>query len=667
MRKSTSKNFFIFFLTLLIILSGVFYKHRCDKNAQRYYRQGENLYLEKKYSDAYYNFKQIKPISDLYELSLLKQYQCAHNLDDKNTSLIKLKELIKTTKNDYIRPWALYKEVSLNQELKTNTQTQLAKKYKYIQDNYPQSDFGIASAYKSAHLSKQAAPNSAKESYINYLSYAPMGKFSLSAIDELLKLNSVFTKEDYEIIADSLLVNEKYQSAIDAYQKTTFSKNWYKISKCYRGLKNKDLEKQIILKGFNLTISDVDERDISSAIDRLVAINNANKIQLLQELYTKYENSYIFPTIVFKLAQASSSIRAIKLYELIADSYPASIWASNALWEVFWYNYKQERYKTCENLAKKHISQYVKTQDSPRIAYWYGRALLKSHKNLQAREVFYDVINEFPLSYYSFLSARQLKISKANKMIVRKIIAEYNSDSLNKIIFKDKLLLELANKEDWQLIDNLKIDDEYIKSWVAYKKNNPTQAINLAKNELLDSKKHGNYTDNKEEDNVSFANQMLKMVYPIFYHNEINQSANERKQSPYLFLSLIREESHFDKNAKSAVGALGLSQLMPATANFIEKRLVSKDELLTPRKNIEIGLNYFDYLTKQFDGNEYLAILAYNAGPGNVKKWMSDSSVYSSEIDVFVENIPFLETKNYIKKILSSYWVYLNIYSAKNK
>jgi len=62
---------------------------------------------------------------------------------------------------------------------------------------------------------------------------------------------------------------------------------------------------------------------------------------------------------------------------------------------------------------------------------------------------------------------------------------------------------------------------------------------------------------------------------------------------------------------------------------------------------------------------EVLAIVAYNAGPGNINKWLNNSSVNTESIDEFVENIPFLETKNYIKKILSTYWTYVNIYSIK--
>jgi len=659
------KQLLVLLVVLFLGLSGFYYKFTCDKNANRLYSQGESLYKQGKYSDAYYNFKQIKSIAYNYELSLLKQYQCAQKLNDKKTALLKLKELIKITKNEHIKPWALYNEALLSQENKQDSESVSYKKYANIQTKYPNNDFAIASAYKAAILSKNATPNLAKTNYINYLSYAPIGKFSLSSLEELKTINSVFTKDDYEIMADSYLANSKFKNAIEYYNKTAFSKTWYKISKCYKGLNDKQNEKDVILKGLSLNTSNVNEKDINTALDRLIAIDNANKIQILQNLYTKYPNSYIFPTVAFKLAEASASIRAIKLYELVAYDYPNSIWASNALWEVFWNNYQQKRYKNCEKIARKHISQYSNTQDSPRIAYWYGKTLLKNRKNQQAREALHNVTDKYPLSYYSFLSTRQLKMSKAKNMIIKKPIANYDRNALNKEIFKDKTLLELANLGDWELIDEFKINNEYVKSWLAYQKGNYPIAINYAKDELIENKK--DIINTEEESDVTFSNQMLKMIYPVFYNDDINHFAHEFKQSPYLFLSLIREESHFNKNAKSSVGALGLSQLMSSTANFIEKKPVSKETLLTPNENIRIGLKYFTYLVNYFKGNEYLAILAYNAGPGNVNKWLNDPNIESEEIDIFVENIPYLETKNYIKKILSSYWTYLNIYLIKHK
>ena len=124
MNTTTLKQLLAILIILLIALSGIYYKFTCEKKANRYYKQGMELFKQEKYSDAYYNFKQIKPISKKYKLSLLKQYQCAEKLGDKKTSLIKLKELSKTTKNEYIKPWALYQEALLNQELNLSSKTQ---------------------------------------------------------------------------------------------------------------------------------------------------------------------------------------------------------------------------------------------------------------------------------------------------------------------------------------------------------------------------------------------------------------------------------------------------------------------------------------------------------------------------------------------------------------
>ncbi len=651
-----------FLLAILLLCFGFIILCFChlenNKNSGQYYRQGVFFYNQGKYQDAYYNFKQIKRFSKLYEVSLLKQFQCAQKLEDKKTAQAKLRDLIRATKNENILPYALYQESILSEENNQNP-NQLVKKFKYIHKKFPTSDFGIASGYKLANLIETKDPKNAYKQYIEYLKYAPLGKFSLKAASALSNYDKFSLLEDYETIANSYFQNQKYQEALKYYQKAKFSANWDNIAKCYQKLNNKDLEKTTILKGLNLEASQVDEKSISSQIDRLVLITKSNKLQTLQDLYTKYPNSYITPTVMFKLAQQSSSVRAIKLYEALSNDYPNSIWASNSLWEVFWKNYSLKRYKTCETLAKKHINLYAHAQDAPRVLYWYGKVLLHERKNQEAKNTFYKVINNYPLDFYSFLSARQLKISKAKKFIIKKPIVSYDINSLNKILFKDKLLLFLAKNNDFETIEDLKINDEYIKSLCLYKKEQYTQAINVAK-VAFEKEKEENIEKNEKPD---FSAHELKLIYPVLFENMINSNAKALKRSPYLFLSLIREESHFNKNAKSQAGAIGLSQLLKTTAEFVEKKPISAQTLLNEEENIKIGIKYFNYLYEIYN-SEYLAILAYNAGPGNVNKWLKDTD--NPEIDAFIENIPFLETKNYIKKILRSYWIYINIYSSKH-
>lgn len=641
-------------LLLMFIGTGVCaFKYKSDIDAKRFYKQGMNFYSKENYSDAYYNFKQISRISDLYIISLLKQYICAYKLNDKKVAHSKILELVKRTNDSNIRPYAMYNEAILAIELKLNTPDRSLKKFKKIIDKYPDNDFAYASAYKAAVLSDDRRFK--KEKYIQYLDYAPVGKFSLSALDDLKFYKNSLSPSDREVIANSYYLNSKYEEAVKYYLETDFSKNWFKISKCYRALNKKEEERAALTNGLNMERSEVEEKDIDIALNRLIALNGENKIQFLQNLYLKNSTSYIYPTVIYNLAEATNSIRTIKLYEEIVKNHPSSSWASNSLWEIFWYNYSLGRYETCIKLAKIHQKNYPKSADAPRVAYWGARALLKEKKNQEAREIFYKIKKDYPLSYYAFLSAKRLKFSKAKKIIVKKPINNFNFNSLNKFIFNDdKILLFLADNNDFEAIDELKLNREYIKSWIMYKKKNYPNAINTAKNEYLKK------IAEDDEFKVSYSDKELKLIYPILYGEEINKYAQEYKQSPYLFLSLIREESHFNNNAQSSAGAIGLVQLMPATANFIEKTALDNESI--KQNNVKIGLKYYKYLTEMFEGNDYLAILSYNAGPGNIKKWLNDPFIKSDEIDEFIENIPYLETKNYIKKILSSYWIYFNVY-----
>ena len=599
MNSTKLKLVLVFLFLIIVLLCAAFYKLRSDIKAERYYKQGIELYNQEKYSDAFYNFKQIKPINSLYSLSLIKEFQCAKKLSDKKTAILKLNTLIRFTKSEVIRPYLLYNEALLSMETNKDSKNLSYKKFKQISELYPKSDYGIASYYKAGKISEEKDITNAEKLYIKYLKSSPDGKYAKNSLEAIQTLNLFHNTEQSEIIAYAYLVNSDYQNALAYYKNTPFKKNWYNISKCYRGLGNTEFEKNTILDGLKLHDNLVEELDVKSAITRLITITKANKIQTLQDLYTSSKNKYILPTAAYLLAENSSSPRNIKLYEYIAENYKNSIWASNSLWEIFWYNYSMKRYKICENYAIKHIENYSNEKDAPRIEYWYGRALLKERKIKEAKEIFYEVIKNYPLSYYAFLSAKQLKMSKAKKMIVKKPIVKYNISSINKYIFKDKILLYLANLDDFETIEEFKINDDYIKSWIENREGNYPKSITLIKN-MINSTNTNDETeeDESEKTQISFSDFELKLMYPVLYEDLINEYAKEFKQSPYLFLSLVREESHFNKNAKSSAGALGLTQIMPSTANFIEKTNVSADTMLNEEESIKMGLKYFKYLLK---------------------------------------------------------------------
>ena len=139
----------------------------------------------------------------------------------------------------------------------------------------------------------------------------------------------------------------------------------------------------------------------------------------------------------------------------------------------------------------------------------------------------------------------------------------------------------------------------------------------------------------------------------------------KEKVDPALVLSIIRQESEFFRAAKSRTGALGLMQVMPATAKEVSRKLkikyVKRDLLINEKYNVQIGTYYLNYLLNRFDGSKVLSLAAYNAGPGKVKKWinnMGDPRRKGIDPLIWIELIPYGETRNYLKRVLEAYWPY---------
>ena len=164
---------------------------------------------------------------------------------------------------------------------------------------------------------------------------------------------------------------------------------------------------------------------------------------------------------------------------------------------------------------------------------------------------------------------------------------------------------------------------------------------------------------------ISYRLICKKVIYPIKYNKYVQQAAKENNIDPYLIFAIIKQESKFNKNAISKKEAKGLMQILDTTAEEIAVDLDYIDEknidLFDASTNICIGTKYFKLLVDRYDGNIHLAICAYNAGLGNVDKWMLSEEIYSDG-HVNISYIPFEETKTYLTNILKYYNRYVNLY-----
>ncbi len=150
------------------------------------------------------------------------------------------------------------------------------------------------------------------------------------------------------------------------------------------------------------------------------------------------------------------------------------------------------------------------------------------------------------------------------------------------------------------------------------------------------------------------------MRFPLAHKNYVEQYSKQYDVPEALIYAIIRQESAFRSQVISPVGAHGLMQLMPKTAQHVARRehisYQGTRDLFSSKKNINLGTAYLSELAKRFENNPLLMVAAYNAGPHQVKRWLKTHPI--KEIDIWIDTLPWAETRNYLKSVMAFYAVY---------
>ena len=154
----------------------------------------------------------------------------------------------------------------------------------------------------------------------------------------------------------------------------------------------------------------------------------------------------------------------------------------------------------------------------------------------------------------------------------------------------------------------------------------------------------------------------LEQRFPMPFHDAVLERSRQIGLDPAYVYGLIRQESRFIMDAKSGVGASGLMQVMPATARWTAKKIgmtgFQAHQITDRDTNIAIGTGYLKLVLDSFDGSMPLAAAAYNAGPGRPRLWRGQAGDPSMEAAIWAENVPFTETRDYVKKVLANTTLY---------
>lgn len=345
---------------------------------------------------------------------------------------------------------------------------------------------------------------------------------------------------------------------------------------------------------------------------------------------------------------------------------------------LLWPHIINKDYKLMKAVIEKNSMESNFDKYDSKLQYWIAYSILKNGDQKKATSFFNKIISNSPYSFYSIISLKELAtLSKGTtseaeilaKLITKTDPIDYSldktsvdlTDSLKRLAIWNKLGNERFATLELRYIQSLS-KEETFKDPAFSKTLGPTAhkeflIMNLVR--LLNSQKRfitsfKVFQDSLDQNSLTLNYKLIKYIFPLNYIDIIKKNCSTI--DPLIVISLIRQESAFNPEARSGVGAKGLMQLMPATAKKFNRRLKTK-HLSNPEINVAIGTKYLHQLINRFDGNLIYALASYNAGENRIDRWRKE--IFRSDDPLStIESIPFEETRNYVKLIYRNNFFY---------
>ncbi len=371
--------------------------------------------------------------------------------------------------------------------------------------------------------------------------------------------------------------------------------------------------------------------------------------------------------------------QALPVLEQVVGMAGESDVAHDALWKLAWFQRNQGNTAAAVATMRRLLAEHSDTGYKKAALYWIARFTADSDR-AGAIELYQQLVREYPQDYYGHRAVENLLAlgQQPRQFGNLKPFPAFDkltdaaagppgeggyarAVNLRAIGLYEFAAAELASVPSAATDPKLRLSLAYLYS----RAGQSWEAIDM----LVDSYRDFVLSGSRNGDLVPI--EFWQILYPYNYKEEIRQAIEEtgilkNGIDAHLTAALIRNESKFSPVVTSGVGAIGLMQLMPGTAEQIAKErglpVPGKADLVNPQTNIRYGTYYLAKMVQRFGGDWFPAICSYNAGPEQVEKWWNAKPA-DQPVDEFIENIPFQATRNYIKRVLGDYKNYQWIYS----
>ena len=378
-------------------------------------------------------------------------------------------------------------------------------------------------------------------------------------------------------------------------------------------------------------------------------------------------------------------IQARDTYTRLIESFPASEYRERAIWRRGWASYRAGDFEAAEGDFNLLLRGHPESSEANQWLYWVGRCREKRGLMGEAAAAYESILRSNRFDYYYFRALSRHAgieafspgpgIGKVGLPIF--CPADYSptpaassfppptSSDWSHFLVRARELDALCLKEEslaeyGEVVRRCGGERDLVREAcsVSLRLGRPDLALAWSRRNIPP-----NWPGTAEEGILELA----RFSYPLAYREILTEPEQVSWIDPYLILAVMREESAFSSTCISPAGARGLMQLMPSTAEQVARRSgkvspKGRIDLFRPDLNLRLGAAYLKDLLGEFAGDPILSLASYNAGPEAVKRWMRRWPTL--EQDEFVESIPYLETREYVKRVLRSYEVYRLLYQG---